>query len=74
MRPLPYVSLFLLIGPVPAVSAAGATVEVKTGKAAFGDWISDALGISRHFQLADPPPPELVASGPQFHQARERAQ
>src|SRR5689334_13164287 len=61
MRP----SALLGIALIAAVLAPALPVcaqEVKTGKAAFGDWRQDAPGVRRHIRLEDLPKADVNKS------------
>lgn len=64
MRRLHLFSICLLLGLAPADSAADSLV--KTGKAAFGDWHSDAPGVRRHLRASDLPRADTAKSVANF--------
>jgi glucose/arabinose dehydrogenase len=45
------------LSPEETTQAADSTPPILTGKAAFGDWTSDAPGVRRRITVADLPPP-----------------
>jgi glucose/arabinose dehydrogenase len=53
---------FALIAAALAPTISISAEEVKTGKAAFGDWRQDAPGVRRHIRLGDLPKPEMYES------------
>lgn len=55
-----------------AVAAAAAAETVRTGKAATGDWRSDAPGVRRHIRPTDLPPPFETPSADESSQVVPR--
>ena len=58
MKPFALVALIVLAASTATAGWASAE-EVKTGKAAFGDWRQDAPGVRRHIRPGDLPEPEM---------------
>jgi glucose/arabinose dehydrogenase len=66
MRRFALLGIALLAGAMTLGTFVSAD-EIKTGKAAFGDWSQDAPGVRRHFKLEDMPAPgsnESVRNSP----------
>jgi glucose/arabinose dehydrogenase len=58
-------SMSMLI-PMASMPARAAEQTVRTGKAAFGDWTTDAPGVRRKITVADLPPPFATESSGNF--------
>ena len=59
------VSDFLIGVPLLLFALPAQGAEVRTGKAAFDNWRSDAPGVSRHIRPADLPAPSLDKNDPE---------
>ena len=67
----PLMALAYLVGTA-CLAGAGNAAEIRTGKAAFGDWREDAPGVQRRITAADLPRPYATRSASNSPSAVER--